>query len=175
MRSRTPIRGKRACPAGIRNRCWKDDLVWGAIANTRDLATVVTVPAHSSPGFFAALWVMRRLFSDPEWPLQLLPFFCGLAAIPVIATTVFRLTGADGLALLAAALTALNPLLVHYSVFVKEYSLGFLVTAALLLSAASLLENEEPDPRRFARLSILAGAAVFISFPSVFASFPMVT
>jgi hypothetical protein len=77
----------------------KDDLVWAAIAKAQDLTTVLTVPAHSSPGFFAVLWVTRRLFGDPEWPLQLLPFFCGIAAIPVMAMAVFRLTERDELAL----------------------------------------------------------------------------
>ena len=117
---------------------WNDDLVWGAIVRGQDLQTVVTVPAHAPPGFLAALWGLLSLFRDPEWSLQLLPFVCGIVAIPVMACLVRRLTGDNALAILAACLTALNPLLAHYTVFVKQYSLGFLSTALLLLGATVL-------------------------------------
>ena len=117
---------------------WNDDLVWGAIIRGQDLQTVVSVPAHAPPGFLAALWGLRFLFRDPEWSLQLLPFVCGIVAIPAMAYLVRRLTGDNALAILAACLTALNPLLAHYTVFVKQYSLGFLSTALLLLGATVL-------------------------------------
>ena len=62
-------------------------------------------------------WTLRPV-PDPEWSLQLLPFACGLACIPVMALVVQSVTRDYGLAILAAALTALNPLLAHYTVFV---------------------------------------------------------
>ena len=150
---------------------WNDDLVWGAIVRGQDLQTVVTVPAHAPPGFLAALWGLRSLFRDPEWSLQLLPFVCGIVAIPVMAYLVRRLTGDNAL---AACLTALNPLLAHYTIFVKQYSLGFLATALLLLWATLLFEGARARPNRIWGVSILGGLGIFVSFTSVFASAPVV-
>jgi hypothetical protein len=151
---------------------WYDDLVWGAIT-LAPFSTIITIPAHAEPGFFAALWGARTLLGDPEWSLQVLPFLCGLAAIPIMALVVRRLTHDDGLTLLAAALTALNPLLAHYSLYVKQYSLGFVITTMILLGAVWLFETPRVVPRRFTVFSGAAGIAVFFSVPSVFASFPV--
>jgi hypothetical protein len=153
---------------------WKDDLVWGAITRAPSLKSLLAVPAHTSPGFLTILWGSRALFRDPEWSLQLLPFICGLAAIPVVALMVRRLTRSDGLGVLAAALTALNPLLAHYTVFVKEYSLGFLATAGILWAAASRFDDPEPNGKLFFRTSLAAGVLVFFSITSVFASMPVI-
>jgi len=153
---------------------WNDDLVWGAIVRGQDLQTVVTVPAHAPPGFLAALWGLRAAFRDPEWSLQLLPFVCGIVAIPVMAMLVQRLTRDNALAILAACLTALNPLLAHYTVFVKQYSLGFLATALLLLWATLLFEGTRARPGRIWGVSLVGGLGIFVSFTSVFASAPVV-
>ncbi len=153
---------------------WKDDLVWGAITRAPSLRSLLAVPAHTSPGFLATLWASRALFRDPEWSLQVLPFVCGIAAIPVVALMVRRLTHSDGLGILAAALTALNPLLAHYTVFVKEYTLGFLATAGVLWAAASRFEDPEPNGKLFFRTSLAAGVLVFFSITSVFASMPVI-
>ena len=56
-----------------------------------------------------------------------------------MALVVQSVTRDYGLAILAAALTALNPLLAHYTVFVHQYPFDFLVTALFLLAAAHLL------------------------------------
>jgi len=85
---------------------------------------------------------------------------CGYAAtalaatIPVMALAVRKLTRDDGLALLAAAATALNPLLAYYMVFVHQYTFEFLLTAVFLLAAVRLFGNgPEIEPRRFARVA----------------------
>ena len=153
---------------------WNDDLAWGAIVRGQDLQTVVTVPAHAPPVFLAALWGLLSLFRDPEWSLQLLPFVCGIVAIPVMACLVRRLTGDNALAILAACLTALNPLLAHYTVFVKQYSLGFLSTALLLLGATVLFGGSRARPNRIWGVSLVGGLGIFVSFTSVFASAPVV-
>ena len=94
---------------------WNDDLVYGAIIRGQDLWSVITAPIHVAPGLFVIWRWLYAVFPDPEWSLQILPFACGIAAIPVMALVVRNLTRDDGLALLAAALTALNPLLAHYT------------------------------------------------------------
>ena len=135
----------------------------------------VRIPTHAPPGFLALLRVSRDLFSDPEWSVQLPPFICGVAAVPVMALVVRRLTRSLGLGILAAGLTALNPLLAHYTLYVKRYSLDFLMTAILLLAGASLLDGHEIRPRKVAELTLFSAFALLFSVGSVFVSFPVMS
>ena len=154
---------------------WADDLVYGAIIRSEDVWNMLTAPIQVAPGLFLVWRWCLAVLTDPEWSLQLLPFVCGIAAIPVMALVVRRLTQDNSLALVAAAVTALNPLMAHYSVFVRQYTLEFLVTALFLLAAAGLFGGAEGiDPRRFRRIAIAGGVLPFFAITSVFASFPIV-
>ena len=152
---------------------WYDDLVYGAIIRA-GFWDMITAPVHVAPGLFIIWRGLYELFPDPEWSLQLLPFACAIAAIPVMALVVRNLTGHDSLALLAAAVTALNPLLAHYSVFVHQYPFEFLVTALFLLTATQLRHDQSIDSHRFGRVAMAGSAATFFAIPSVFISFPVV-
>ena len=154
---------------------WADDLVYAAIVRSQDLWSMLTVPIHLAPGPFLIWRGLYTLFPDPEWSLQLLPFACGIASIPVMALVVHSVTRDYGLAILAAALTALNPLLAHYTVFVHQYPFVFLVTALFLLAAAHVLRNPDAfSPRLFGWMTLGGGVAAFFSVTSVFISFPTV-
>lgn len=154
---------------------WADDLVYGAIVRSETVRDMLAAPIHMAPGPFVIWRGLYALLPDPEWSLQLLPFACGIAAIPVMALAVWRLTADESLAATAAALTALNPLLAHYSVFVHQYPFDFLVTALFLLAATTLCTGASGiDPRRFGWLAFGGGSAIFFSVTSVFASFPIV-
>lgn len=154
---------------------WADDLVYGAIVRSEAVWDMLAAPIHMAPGPFVIWRALHALLPDPEWSLQLLPFACGIAAIPVMALVVWRLTADESLAAMAAALTALNPLLAHYTVFVHQYPFDFLVTALFLLAAATLCTGDTGvDPRRFGRLACFGGLAIFFSVTSVFVSFPIV-
>ena len=154
---------------------WSDDLVYAAIIRSQDLWSMITAPIHVAPGPFLIWRGLYALFPDPEWSLQLLPFACGIASIPVMALVVRSLTHDYGLAMLAAALTALNPLLAHYTVFVHQYPFDFLVTALFLLAAALLVRNHtDVDSRLFGWVALGGGFAAFFSVTSVFTSFPAV-
>jgi hypothetical protein len=106
--------------------------------------------------------------------VQLPAYLSGLAAIPVMALLVRRLTGSDGLAILGGGLTALNPLLAHYSVYVKQYSLDFLITAVILLVAVSVLERAEVRAGHLGGVVLLSASALLFSVGSVFVSAPVV-
>ena len=152
---------------------WHDDLVYAAIVRA-DLWSMLTVPIHVAPGLFVVWRGFYELFPDPEWSLQILPFACAVAAVPVMFLVVRRLTGDRSMGFLAAAVTALNPLLAHYSVFVHQFPFDFLVTALLLLGAVVLFEDPlRIEPRRFAGMALASGVAPFFSVTSVFASFPI--
>lgn len=154
---------------------WYDDLVYAAIMRTEDLWSMMKAPLHVGPGLLVIWRGLYTVFPDPEWSLQLLPFASGIAAIPVMALAVRAITGEDGLAVLAAGLTALNQMLAHYTVFVHQYAIEFLVTALFLLAAARLSPRlTAADPRRFGRVAVCGGLATFFSVSSVFISFPIV-
>ncbi len=154
---------------------WYDDLIIASAVRT-DFWSMLTVPLHVSPGLLVVWRGLYAVFPDPEWSLQLLPFVCGIAAIPLMALVVRRLTGDDGLALLAAAATALNPLVANYSVYVHQYTVEFVLTAFFLLVGARLYSGRESDlnSRQFASLTLAAGLAPWFSVTSVFISFPLV-
>ena len=152
---------------------WYDDLVYAAIIRA-DLGSMLTTPIHVAPGLFVIWRGFYELFPDPEWSLQILPFACAIAAIPVMYHVVHRLTDDRGLGLLAAAVTALNPVLAQYTVFVHQYTFDFLVTALLLLAAVTLFDDtSRVDPRRFAKVALAAGIAPLFSVTSVLVSLPI--
>lgn len=154
---------------------WADDLVYAAIVRSQDVWSMLTAPIHVAPGPFLVWRGLYALFPDPEWSLQLFPFACGIVSIPVMALVVHSVTRDYGLAILGAALTALNPLLAHYTVFVHQYPFDFLVTALLVLAAVHLLRN--PDAlslRLFGWVALGSAVAAFFSVTSVFMSFPTV-
>ena len=154
---------------------WYDDLIIAATVRT-DFWSMLTVPLHVSPGLLVVWRGLYTLLPDPEWSLQLLPFVCGIAGIPLMALVVRELTRDNGLALLAAAVTALNPLLARYSVFVHQYAVEFTMTALFLLAATRLYSGRtsDLDPRRFVGVALAAGVAPLFSVTSVFISFPLV-
>ena len=154
---------------------WHDDLVYGAIIRSESFFDMVTAPIHVAPGPLVVWRWMYALLPDPEWSLQLLPFVCGIAAIPLMAFVAWRLTGNAAVALLAGAVTSLVQLLAHYTVFVHQYTLEAVITALFLLAATRLVrDGTEVDARRFRRVALAGGAATFFSVPAVFVTFPVV-
>ena len=86
----------------------------------------------------------------------------------------YRLTGDRGLGLLAAAVTALNPLLARHTVFVHQYTFDFLVTALLLLAAVDALRRHVAcRSAAVAKVALAAGIAPLFSVPSVLVSLPI--
>ena len=154
---------------------WHDDLVYGAIIRSESFLDMVTAPIHVAPGPLVLWRGMYTLIPDPEWSLQLLPFVCGIAAIPLMAFVAWRLTGNAAVALLAGAVTSLVQLLAHYTVFVHQYTLEAVITALFLLAATRLVrDGTEVDARRFRRVALAGGIATFFSVPAVFVTFPVV-
>lgn len=149
---------------------WADD-VWVASLTKLPLADAVTAPAPVPPLFVAALKGTRLFSNDLEIPLQVLPFLAGLAGAGLAGLLAARLTGSRDIGLVALALALASPFLAHYSIFVKQYSLDFAVTAGLLLAGVALFRREGAGLAWVAAAGV--GAAV-ISIPSVFTSVPIV-
>ena len=155
---------------------WDDDVIYGSLIRGQHLYDLITTPVHAAPGLFPVWRAFYEVFPDPEWSLQILPFACGIAAIPVMALLGRRLTGNAALGVLAGALTALNPLLAYYTVIVHGYSFEFLLTALLLLGAVTLNGSvlRGVYPWRFGWLAVGGGVAAFFSAASLLVSFPIV-
>ena len=137
---------------------WYDDLVYGAIIRSERFFDTVAAPIHVAPGPLIVWRWMYALFPDPEWSLQLLPFVCGIAAIPLTALVVWRLTADGAVALLAGAVTSLVQLLAHYTVFVHQYTVEAVITTLFLLAATRLVpDGVNIDPRRFRRVALAGG------------------
>ncbi|MCY4661682.1 MAG: hypothetical protein OXF93_18030 [Acidobacteria bacterium] len=151
-----------------------DDLIYGAVVKSA-FVDLLTAPIHVAPGVLVVLQLFYSVLPDPEWSLQLFPFVCGLAAVPAMTALVGSLTRDGRMAALAGAATALNPLLAHYSVTVRQYSLDFLMTALFLLAAARLLAGEGGiDRRRLTWTAVWGALAIPFSVTSVFASGPTI-
>ncbi len=154
---------------------WRDDLVYAAIIRSENFLDMVIAPIHVAPGPLVIWRWMYALFPDPEWSLQLLPFVCGIATIPVMALVAWRLTGNAAVALVAGAATSLVQLLAHYTVFVHQYTIEAIITALFLLAATQLArDGSEIDPRRFRGVALAGGIATFFAVPAVFITFPVV-
>ena len=154
---------------------WVDDVIFGSLIRSADLWSLVTIPTHHAPGLFVIWRGFYALFPDPEWSLQILPFACGIAAIPVMAFLGRRLTGDATLGVVAGAVTAVNPLLAFYTVYVHQYSFEFLLTALFLLAATGLHSpGTGIDPKRFGRVALCGSVAALFSVASLFISFPIV-
>ena len=154
---------------------WLDDLVYAAIVKNPDLLVSLSVPIHVAPGLFVIWRWLYASVPDLELALQALPFACALTAIPVMAMVVRKLTKDDALAAGAAAVTALNASLAHYSTSVHQYTFEFLAVAVLLWMTVRLYETwPEIRLRRFGQVASMGGVLLFFSAPSAFLTAPIV-
>ena len=154
---------------------WTDDLVYAAIIRNPDLLESLSAPIHVAPGLFLIWRWLYASIRDLELALQSLPFVCALAAIPVMAVVVRKLTNDDALAACAAAVAALNGFLVQYSTFVHQYPFEFLATAIVLWMTIRLYETWPAiRPRRLMQVAGMSGMLLFFSVPSVFLTLPIV-
>ena len=134
-----------------------DDL-WQGLLSSMPLGDQIRLRSSSPIGFTALLGAALRLIPAPELSLQVAPFLAGLALIPVMALTVFRLTKSPPASILAAALVTWAPLLGPLSIRVKHYTLDALLVAILLLLTILAGENKNRFP------ALAAAALIFCLF-----------
>jgi hypothetical protein len=111
----------------------------------------------------AVLWIARRVFVDPEWSLQIVPFVCGLAGPAAVAIAAARLLGDRLSGFVALCLALTSPVLAQYSVFAKPYSADFLIAGVLLCLAVDVLGA---TARRLGTAAWFGLAAALLSIPS---------
>jgi mannosyltransferase len=96
------------------------------------------------PLYYCVAWVWARIFGFGAAGVRSLSAVCGTAAIPVVYVAARKLLHGERPALIAAALTACNPLLIWYSQEARSYELLVLVSACTLLTFAYARERPRP-------------------------------
>ena len=87
------------------------------------------------PLYYCVAWVWARIFGYGEAGLRSLSALAGVLTVPVAYGAARKLISRRA-GLIAAALTACNPLLIWYSQEARSYSLLVLLTAVALLAFA---------------------------------------
>ena len=106
------------------------------------------------------------LLGSSGYATRFLPLVCGIASLWLVRKLAFRWMSAPA-AMAALFMFALSDDLVYYSSEVKPYSSDLLYGLAILLVSSDLLDHPLCK-RRIVVLGVLAVAAPWLSFPSVF-------
>jgi len=133
---------------------WYDEAVTAHLVQMDLGAMLRAIPGSEStpPLYYVLAWLAAQLAGTGEAALRVLPALCGVATIAVVWAIARRL-GGDRAALYAAALTAVNPMLVWFSQEARAYAL-----LALLAACSALLWLRALESPRTGRL--LAWGAV---------------
>ncbi|MEA2428261.1 MAG: mannosyltransferase [Thermoleophilaceae bacterium] len=135
-----------------------------------DMLSTIPRTESTPPLYYLLAWVWAKAFGTGEAGLRSLSALIGTATVPVAWAAARELFGrAQRVALIAAALVAVNPYFVWYSQEARAYSLLVFTTALSLLFLARALR----DPSRRA-LALWAGSAVLALLTHYFAGFVVV-
>jgi 4-amino-4-deoxy-L-arabinose transferase-like glycosyltransferase len=107
------------------------------------------------PLYYCVAWIWAHIFGTGPAGLKSLSALCGTLTIPIAYAAALKLLPSRRAALIVAALTAFNPLLVWYSQEARAYSMLVMFSACTLLAFAYVRER----PRR-AAVAYWAGACV---------------
>jgi hypothetical protein len=127
---------------------------------------------ESNPPLFYVLgWGWTRVFGDGEAGLRSLSALAGLLTVPVAYAIGRRAaSGAARAGLAAAALVAVNPLLVWFSQEARSYALATLLSAVALLLFQRALEDRRG--RLLAAWALLAASALATHYFTAFVLAP---
>jgi 4-amino-4-deoxy-L-arabinose transferase-like glycosyltransferase len=125
---------------------------------------------NTPPLWYLVVWAWSRVAGTGELALRLPSALAGIATVPVAWAIARELAGRRA-ALLAAALVAVNPLLVWYSQEARAYAFFVLFAALALLCV--LRADGEPTPRRLALFALSGALALSSHYFAVFLVAPM--
>lgn len=122
------------------------------------------------PLYYALAWLWTQVAGTGEWGLRSLSAVAGVATIPV-AFLIGRELRGQRAGLLAAALVAVNPMLLWYSQEARAYSLLCLLCALSLLYCVRAIDREEGEKRDFVLWGVFSALALATHY---FAVFPLI-
>ncbi len=121
------------------------------------------------PLYYCVAWVWARIFGFGEAGLRSLSAIAGVLTVPVAYAAAAKLISRRA-GLVAAALTACNPLLIWYSQEARSYSMLVLLTGVSLLAFA--YARATPSPRLLAVWVIAAALALATHYYALLAIVP---
>ena len=120
------------------------------------------------PLYYALAWLWTQVAGTGEWGLRSLSAAAGVATIPVAYLIGRELRGARA-GVLAAALVAVNPMLLWYSQEARAYALLGLFCALSLLYCVRALRSERPEEKRdFVLWGVFSALALATHYFAVF-------
>jgi len=123
----------------------------------------------SPPLYYCIAWLWARLFGFGEAPLRSLSALAGVATVPVAWGAAKKLIS-ERAGLIAAALTACNPLLIWYSQEARSYALLVLLSAGALVAFAHA--RAEPSRRTLSAWVVVSALALATHYYAALAVIP---
>jgi mannosyltransferase len=125
---------------------------------------------NTPPLWYVLIWGWSRIFGTGAVALRSFSALAGLLTVPV-AWTIGRELAGRRVALVTAALVAVNPLFVWYSQEARAYALFVLLSALAML--CFLRVEREPTLRRFAAFALSGSLALLTHYFALFLLIPM--
>ncbi len=125
----------------------------------------VNYSESAPPLYYALAWIWTQLWGTGEWGLRSLSALAGVATVPVAYLAALELRGRRA-GLLAAALVAVNPMLLWYSQEARAYALFALLCAVSLLYCVRALRGGRR--RDFVAWGVVSGLALATHYFAVF-------
>jgi 4-amino-4-deoxy-L-arabinose transferase-like glycosyltransferase len=150
---------------------WFDEANTALLVHFSPGSMLGLIPQSEStpPLYYCVAWVWARVFGYTEAPLRSLSAVVGVATVPVAYGAAAQLT-ARRAGLIAAALTACNPLLIWYSQEARSYSMLVFLSSASLLAFA--YARKSPTRRRMAIWVFAAALALGTHYYALLAVVP---
>ncbi len=147
---------------------WEDEAATVAllrIDHLGDLLTAIADTERVPPLYYLLAWPWSRIFGDSEVGLRSLSVLIGVATVPVAYLAARELVSQRA-GIIAAALVAVNPLLVWYSQEARGYGLLVLLSGLALYFLARSLGD--PSPRSLALWSLSSVLALATHYFAAF-------
>ena len=125
---------------------WYDESYTFALIRLHPGVMLDRIPHTEStpPLYYCCVWIWSRIFGLGAAGVRTFSAFCGTITIPVAYATARKLLHGKRAALITAALTAFNPLLIWYSQEARSYEMLVLLSSCTLLTFAYARERPRP-------------------------------
>jgi mannosyltransferase len=131
-----------------------------------DTLSVVAHGERSPPLYYLLAWGWSKPFGTGELGLRSLSALLGAVTVPLVYIAALELSSRRRIALLSAALVALNPYLVWYSQEARSYALMVFFVALTLVYFARCLKR--PSPGSLALWALASALAIGSHYFAVF-------
>jgi 4-amino-4-deoxy-L-arabinose transferase-like glycosyltransferase len=148
---------------------WIDEAMLSLSIASRTYLSLLPPLDYGQSAPLLYLWIERftvAVFGVSEASLRLPALVAGMATVPLIYFVARRLFGRR-VALLATAMSAMSPTLIHFSSEVKQYAVEACASCAVVYLGLRWLE-EPSNPRRWLALVALGAVALWLAAPVVF-------